>query len=55
MLLFIVEKRGDNMSELLLIIGEWFGIAGTIAIFMAFAGKLINMLINAFVRGEIVV
>lgn len=43
------------MLILLETISEWMAIAGTVAVFMAFGAKLINMLINAFVRGEIVV
>ena len=43
------------MNEIYQVIGEWFGYAGGIAMFMGILGKCINVIVKAFTRGEIVV
>ena len=48
-------KEQKEMTEVYAVIGEWFGYAGGVAMFMGILAKCINVMVKAFTRGEIVV
>lgn len=43
------------MSEVYRLLGEWLVYAGGVSMFMGIVSKCINIMVKAFIRGEIVV
>lgn len=43
------------MSEVYKLLGDWLAYAGGVSMFMGIVAKCINIMIKAFVRGELVV